>query len=111
MSTPTTSIPPSSASVCSLLTWRDPIFTGSVFGGILTTLIVLKFVNLFNVFFHLSYLGLLGMYTQSAALVAPNQLGEQCESHNGIAQWYRGDLPESSKCRARNALVPLAILR
>lgn len=64
MSTPTTSIPPSSASVCSLLTWRDPVFTGSVFGGILTTLIVLKFVNLFNVFFHLSYLGLLGMYTQ-----------------------------------------------
>lgn len=54
--------PVSNSQACSLLTWKDPVQTGKVFGGILAALIVFKFVNLINVFFHLSYLGLLGMY-------------------------------------------------
>ncbi|CAK7905987.1 hypothetical protein CAAN1_14S02344 [[Candida] anglica] len=52
-------VTPTSTSTCSLLTWKDPVQTAKVFGGIVTTLIVFKFVNLFNLFFHLAYLGLL----------------------------------------------------
>ncbi|CCE73291.1 Piso0_000324 [Millerozyma farinosa CBS 7064] len=46
-------------SVQDLLTWKDPVKTGKVFGGLILTLLVFKTVNLFNVFFHLAYLGLL----------------------------------------------------
>lgn len=47
---------------CNLLTWKDPVKTGKVFGTIMFTLLVLKTVNLFNIFFHIAYIGLLGMY-------------------------------------------------
>lgn len=47
---------------CDLLTWKDPVKTGKVFGTIILTLLVLKTVNLFNIFFHVAYIGLLGMY-------------------------------------------------
>ncbi|CAH2350660.1 reticulon-like protein 1 [[Candida] railenensis] len=50
---------PSQSNLSSLLTWENPAQTGKVFGGIVATLIVFKFVNLLNVFFHLSYLGLI----------------------------------------------------
>lgn len=49
-----------------LLTWRDPVRTGKVFGGLIVALIVFKKVNLFNVFFHVAYIGLLGMYKASS---------------------------------------------
>ncbi|KAL6451757.1 RTN1 Reticulon-like protein 1 [Candida maltosa Xu316] len=49
----------SSSSPCALLTWKDPIKTGKVFGSIVVGLIVFKTVNLFNIFFHLAYIGLL----------------------------------------------------
>lgn len=42
-----------------LLTWKDPVQTGKIFGSIIASLIVFKTVNLFNVFFHLAYIGLL----------------------------------------------------
>lgn len=45
-----------------LLTWKKPAKTGKIFGGIIVSLIVLKTVNLFNVFFHLAYIGLLRTY-------------------------------------------------
>lgn len=45
-----------------LLTWEDPARTGKVFGGIVAILIVFKTVNLFNVFFHVAYLGLTGKF-------------------------------------------------
>lgn len=44
---------------CDLLTWKNPIQTGKVFGVILAILLVIKFVNLFKIFFHVAYLGLL----------------------------------------------------
>lgn len=50
---------------CNLLTWKDPVKTGKVFGAIIATLLVFKTVNLFNVFFHFAYIGLLRMYTDS----------------------------------------------
>lgn len=58
---------PSQSNLCSLLTWENPAQTGKVFGGIVATLIVFKYVNLLNVFFHLAYLGLLGMYSRVGA--------------------------------------------
>lgn len=48
-----------------LLTWEDPARTGKVFGAIVAVLVVFKTVNLFNVFFHVAYLGLLGKYKMS----------------------------------------------
>lgn len=66
MSTPT--VPTTTAPLakkdchCDLLTWKDPVKTGKVFGTIIFTLLVLKTVNLFNIFFHVAYIGLLGMY-------------------------------------------------
>lgn len=45
-----------------LLTWKDPVKTGKVFVGLLLTLLIFKTVNLFNVFFHFAYLGLLSKY-------------------------------------------------
>lgn len=66
---PTTSAAPVSSSKvtdkhchCDLLTWKDPVKTGKVFGTIIVTLLVLKTVNLFNIFFHVAYIGLLSMY-------------------------------------------------
>jgi hypothetical protein len=44
------------------LTWEDPARTGKVFGSIVAILIVFKTVNLFNVFFHVAYLGLTGKF-------------------------------------------------
>lgn len=44
---------------CDLLTWKDPVKTGKVFGAIMVVLLVFKTVNLFNVFFHFAYIGLL----------------------------------------------------
>ena len=47
------------SSPCELFTWKNPIQTGKVFGVILAILLVIKFVNLFKIFFHVAYLGLL----------------------------------------------------
>lgn len=58
-----TAAPAPSTSYCDLLTWKDPIKTGKVFGGLVAVLVIFKKVNLFNVFFHLAYIGLLRMYT------------------------------------------------
>lgn len=61
--TPTTAPPVvAQTSLCALLTWQDPIKTGKVFGAIVSTLVIFKSVNLFNVFFHLAYIGLICMY-------------------------------------------------
>lgn len=49
---------PSSSSLCSLLTWKDPVATGKVFGGLLLGLVLLK-VNFINYIFYAAYLGLL----------------------------------------------------
>ena len=49
----------SSCSTTDFLTWKNPIKTGKVFGSLVFGLIVLKTVNLFNIFFHLAYIGLL----------------------------------------------------
>ncbi|RCK59421.1 Reticulon-like protein 1 [Candida viswanathii] len=51
--------PYQASSTCDLLTWRNPIKTGKVFGAIVLGLIIFKTVNLFNIFFHLAYIGLL----------------------------------------------------
>lgn len=54
-----------------LLTWKDPVKTGKVFGITVGSLIVFKMVNLINIFFHLSYIALLCMYfTQWFGLVS-----------------------------------------
>lgn len=52
----------SNSAMCDLLTWKDPIKTGKVFGSIILGLVVFKKVNLINIFFHLSYVALLCMY-------------------------------------------------
>ncbi|EER35695.1 hypothetical protein CTRG_00434 [Candida tropicalis MYA-3404] len=49
----------SAGSSCDLLTWKNPIKTGKIFGAIIFGLIIFKTVNLFNIFFHLAYIGLL----------------------------------------------------
>ncbi|KAG2733785.1 hypothetical protein G9P44_003310 [Scheffersomyces stipitis] len=49
----------SECATCSLLTWKDPIFTGKVFGGIVASLFVFKYVNLINHVFHFAYIALL----------------------------------------------------
>ncbi|KAK6455059.1 Reticulon-domain-containing protein [Scheffersomyces xylosifermentans] len=59
MSTAPIVTPPSSSSTCSLLTWKDPVLTGKVFGSIIVSLIVLKYINLINLFFRGAYVGLL----------------------------------------------------
>lgn len=48
-----------SCSTTDFLTWKNPIKTGKVFGSLVFGLIILKTVNLFNIFFHLAYIGLL----------------------------------------------------
>ena len=47
------------SSSCDLLTWKNPIKTGKIFGAIVLGLVIFKTVNLFNIFFHLAYIGLL----------------------------------------------------
>lgn len=59
----------SECSTCSLLTWKDPVKTGKVFGSIVAALLVLKTVNLFNLFFRLAYIGLLGMFSFSTSRI------------------------------------------
>ncbi|KAK6462689.1 Reticulon-domain-containing protein [Scheffersomyces coipomensis] len=44
---------------CFVLGWQDPIFTGKIFAGVVSTLVIFKYVNLFNLFFHIAYIGLL----------------------------------------------------
>ncbi|EGW35567.1 uncharacterized protein SPAPADRAFT_58796 [Spathaspora passalidarum NRRL Y-27907] len=53
------SCPISNACPCDLLTWKNPIKTGKVLASIVVALVVFKTVNLINLFFHLSYIGLL----------------------------------------------------
>ncbi|OBA22382.1 hypothetical protein METBIDRAFT_39754 [Metschnikowia bicuspidata var. bicuspidata NRRL YB-4993] len=48
---------PSQSCVCSLLTWKDPVATGKVFGAIVAALVLAK-VNVVNHVFHLLYLAL-----------------------------------------------------
>lgn len=54
--------PPASSSpaggVWPLLTWKNPVATGKVFGGLVLGLVLLK-VNVINYFFYVAYLGLL----------------------------------------------------
>lgn len=57
----TTAAKPQS-STCDLLTWKDPVKTGKVFGTTVLGLIVFKKINLINIFFHLAYIALLCMY-------------------------------------------------
>lgn len=64
MSTPATAQLPISHPTIDLLTWKDPIRTGKVFGALVATLVVFKTVNLFTLFFRLAYIGLLGTYTR-----------------------------------------------
>ncbi|KAI3406644.2 hypothetical protein KGF56_000490 [Candida oxycetoniae] len=45
--------------LCYLLTWKDPIYTGKVFGSLILGLVIFKTVNLVNIFFHVAYIGLL----------------------------------------------------
>ncbi|KAH3684059.1 hypothetical protein WICPIJ_004961 [Wickerhamomyces pijperi] len=42
-----------------LLTWKNPVATGKVFGGIIASLIVIKYVDLLNLFFRLTSIALL----------------------------------------------------
>lgn len=66
-----TSVKPTGTSTCAsyqnnpyfqLITWKDPVATGKVVAGILAGLVVLRFGNPINWFFHFAYLGLIGMY-------------------------------------------------
>jgi len=59
MSTAPVVTAPSSFSPCYLLTWKDPVLTGKVFGSIVVSLVVLKYINLINLFFRGAYVGLL----------------------------------------------------
>lgn len=45
-----------------LISWKDPVKTGKVFGSIIVGLAVLKKGNPINWFFHVAFLALLGMY-------------------------------------------------
>lgn len=45
-----------------LLVWKDPVTTGKVVATILSGLIIIKFGNPINWMFHMTYIGLLGMY-------------------------------------------------
>lgn len=47
-----------SGGLCALLTWKDPVATGKVFGGIVLGLVLLK-VNVINYVFYVAYLSLL----------------------------------------------------
>lgn len=67
--TPVTPATAPSTSYCDLLTWKDPIKTGKVFGGLVAVLVIFKKVNLFNVFFHLAYIGLLRTYPHCRQIV------------------------------------------
>lgn len=58
--TTTTTTPCCHKDSCDLLTWKDPIKTGKLFGTIIITLVVLKTVNVFNLLFHVAYIGLIG---------------------------------------------------
>ncbi|KAH3677636.1 hypothetical protein WICMUC_001739 [Wickerhamomyces mucosus] len=53
MSTPSTAAPVKKT-FNPLLTWKDPQLTAKVFGSIFSSLIVLKYVNLLNLFFRLA---------------------------------------------------------
>lgn len=63
MSTSTVSPTTSSSALTDLLTWKDPIQTGKIFGSIIVGLVVFKSINLLTIFFRLSYIALLCMYT------------------------------------------------
>ncbi|OWB54065.1 hypothetical protein B5S27_g5692 [[Candida] boidinii] len=43
---------------CSLLTWKDPIISGRIFGALIGSLLFIKFFNIFTVFFYTSAVAL-----------------------------------------------------
>ncbi|CAK9441401.1 uncharacterized protein LODBEIA_P52690 [Lodderomyces beijingensis] len=49
----------SHSAVAYLLTWQDPVYTGKVFGSIVSTLVIFHTINLVNIFFHVAYIALL----------------------------------------------------
>ncbi|RLV92232.1 Reticulon-like protein 1 [Spathaspora sp. JA1] len=59
MSSQAAACPISSGAPCELLTWKDPIKTGKVLVSIIAALVVFKTVNLLNLFFRISFIGLL----------------------------------------------------
>lgn len=56
-----TSNPAGQTSLCRLLTWRDPVRTGTTFGAIIAVLTVVKLVNLITLFLRATYWLLLRM--------------------------------------------------
>ncbi|KAK6198904.1 Reticulon-domain-containing protein [Scheffersomyces amazonensis] len=44
---------------CYLFGWHDPVLTGKVLASVVSVLVIFKYINLFNVFFHIAYIGLL----------------------------------------------------
>lgn len=48
---------------CSLLTWKDPIISGKIFGALIGSLLFIKYFNIFTVFFYTSAVALAGKYS------------------------------------------------
>lgn len=47
---------------CSLLTWKDPIISGKIFGALIGSLLFIKYFNIFTVFFYTSAVALAGKF-------------------------------------------------
>lgn len=87
---------PSHSSVCALLTWKDPVATGKVFGSIVGALVLTK-VNVFNHLFHVLYLALLA--------AAAAEYSGRVLTGQGFVTKYAG-IPESKTDTFRNSVLP-----
>lgn len=84
MASTTSSTTPScctKGSECDLLTWKDPIKTGKLFGSIIIGLTIFKTINLINVLFHFGYIALL--------IVAAAEYSTKLITGNGIISKYK----------------------
>ncbi|CAI5759224.1 unnamed protein product [Candida verbasci] len=87
-------------SLCKLLSWKDPIATGKVFGSIVFSLIIFKTVNLFNIFFHLAYIGLL--------ISAAAEYSGKLIIGKGFLENYKPTTKSYAECFNKNVLPNLA---
>ncbi|EEQ39925.1 hypothetical protein CLUG_04053 [Clavispora lusitaniae ATCC 42720] len=99
MSTPAQTPIVQSSSATSLLTWKDPVATGKVFGAIIGALLLVK-INVANHFFHLAYIGLLA--------AAAAEYAGKLVTGQGFVTKYVGTPKSHSKVFKESVLPALA---
>ncbi|KAI5955052.1 hypothetical protein KGF54_001613 [Candida jiufengensis] len=98
--TPTTAFNQQQHATFNLLTWKDPIYTGKIFGSIIFGLIIFKTINWVNIIFHLSYILLL--------ITAAAEYSGKLITGKGFVTNYKQRSPDSSIAKKfNNEILPI----